>query len=533
MGRQTRRLPLAIHAPRAGANDKGAPTSKRFVVGGGLARLLQGGEDWLTHRILDYAKRQGFTRYTSTLAEAWRLSISGLTASLVTAIDHFGSVPELGPDEADGADPVASFAMIEAERHRARGVTLLMFLGLYKYYRQSYLDWVEQARVSIAERRLGAMFVGRVFDRIEVVLCAAWASKSEPALLDELQRSNRAMTNEKNAYLTVFESVLTPVLVVDVEGHIQTLNHAASKLVRATAVPGAAYYGEAPTGPANSWHPRGQPVEALFPWLPQTSTLLADHEPGAAIECNFADEQGPRVFEVRASKLMDVSEKMIGTVVLLSDVTEHKALVARLDCLARTDGLTGIDNRRHFLELAQRETVRARRYSRELSVLVIDLDYFKRVNDTYGHAVGDELLIALTRSVSETLRATDAFGRLGGEEFAVLLPETANERAVRAAERIRSRVAQLTVLTDAGPVRATVSVGVATLDDSDQSLDALLIRADDALYRAKSLGRNRVVPASSGRLRRDSGLTSAVVPERPADAGEAPADVKRGALRNA
>jgi diguanylate cyclase (GGDEF)-like protein len=525
------RLPPRAWRTRADVLD--APSSGQLIVGGRLARLLAEGEDWLTRRILAYAKRQQFTRYTSTLEEAWRLSIRGLSASLLAAIERFRGVPELDPDQTDGSDPVTAFAVLEAQRHRARGVTLFMFLGLYKYYRQSYLDWIEQAPLSIAERRLGMTFVGRVFDRIEVALCAEWASKPEVALLHELQNSNRAVTNEKNAYLTVFESVLAPVLLLDAEGRIETLNHAAAKLVRTKAVPGAAYYGEESPGTRlDSWHPRGESVEALFPWLPDTRALFAGQTPEAVVECTFTDEQGSRVFEARASRLVDVSEKMIGTVVVLNDVTEHKALAERLDCLARTDSLTGVNNRRHFLELAEREYARALRYARALSVLVIDIDHFKLVNDTYGHAAGDELLTALAHAMSETLRSVDTLGRIGGEEFAIVLPETVGDQAVLAAERIRVSVARSVVSTGVGPVCATVSIGVAALEDSDRSLDDLLGRADGALYRAKALGRNRVVTASPGRPPLQSALRPSAVSGRPADL-EASVNAAPGRIRNA
>jgi diguanylate cyclase len=514
------RLPPA--RPRAHPEALEAFGSVRFIVGGRLGRLLERGEDWLTHRILAYAKRQQFTRYTSTLAEAWRLSIHGLTVSLVAAIERFGAVPELDPEQTGDSDPVSAFALLEAQRHRARGVTLFMFLGLYKYYRQSYLDWIEQAPLSAAERRLGMAFVERVFDRIEITLCCEWVSKSEAALLHELQASNRAVTNEKNAYLTVFESVSTPVLLLDAEGRIETLNHAAAKLLRAESAPGAAYYGEeAPGGPLDGWHPRGQPVATVFPWLPDTRPLLADSDQSSVVECTFPDERGARVFELRASRLADVSEKMIGTVLILSDVTEHKALVERLDSLARTDSLTGLHNRRQFFELAEREYVRASRYARALSVLVVDIDHFKVVNDTYGHAAGDMLLTAVARAMSATLRAVDTLGRIGGEEFAVVLPETGRDSAVLAAERLRFSVGRTVVPSDLGPVSATVSIGVAALEGSDRRLDDLLGRADGSLYRAKALGRNVVVAASLARPGVESTVRSAV-------AGS-PADLQTGA----
>jgi diguanylate cyclase (GGDEF)-like protein len=199
-----------------------------------------------------------------------------------------------------------------------------------------------------------------------------------------------------------------------------------------------------------------------------------------------------RGFEGRVSKLLDVSEKLLGTVIILNDVTDHKILTTRLDHLAKTDGLTRTNNRRHFLELAQHEVLRARRHNRQLSLMVIEVDHFKAINDRHGHGAGDEALFGLTQTMLGTPRVTDSLGRLGGEEFSILLPETSAQAAVTAAERLRARVEALELATGAGPLRLTVSVGTATLTPSDRTFEQLLRRADHALYRARDLGRNRV-----------------------------------------
>jgi diguanylate cyclase (GGDEF)-like protein len=145
------------------------------------------------------------------------------------------------------------------------------------------------------------------------------------------------------------------------------------------------------------------------------------------------------------------------------------------------------------LELAQREYERARRYQRTLSALMIDLDHFKRVNDTYGHPIGDQVLAALADCCLKDLRPSDLFGRYGGEEFLVLLPETDHTQALEVAERLRKKVEKILLDTPRGPVNITVSVGVATLaKETDLDLDRLIIQADDALYAAKAAGRNQV-----------------------------------------
>lgn len=161
--------------------------------------------------------------------------------------------------------------------------------------------------------------------------------------------------------------------------------------------------------------------------------------------------------------------------------------------LATIDGLTGVLSRRHLLELGQREFERTRRYKHPLSALMIDLDHFKRVNDTYGHPIGDQALIALAITCQTNLRPSDILGRYGGEEFLVLLPETPHAQAMEVAERLRSQIEKITLKTERGPVRFTASVGVATMTgDEFADLDRLIIHADDELYEAKAAGRNRV-----------------------------------------
>jgi diguanylate cyclase (GGDEF)-like protein len=175
------------------------------------------------------------------------------------------------------------------------------------------------------------------------------------------------------------------------------------------------------------------------------------------------------------------------------DVTERKKLERELEHQARTDFLTGIPNRRHFLDLADLELARARRYGRPFSMLMLDLDLFKNVNDRYGHRVGDLTLQKVVEVCGQILREVDVVGRLGGEEFGIILPETDAEQALQVADRVRQAVATASVaLPKGGSVGITTSIGVATYSDADPDVDAVLNRADRALYRAKRSGRDRV-----------------------------------------
>jgi len=167
-----------------------------------------------------------------------------------------------------------------------------------------------------------------------------------------------------------------------------------------------------------------------------------------------------------------------------------------LERLATTDALTGVWNRRHIMELAAAEVSRARRYHRPLSVLVFDLDHFKRVNDTYGHAAGDRALRAVVARARGALRTTDCLGRCGGEEFLVLLPETAPEEARVVAERVRTAIAAGPVDFDGHCFTVSASIGVAAWQDGEASVEQALRRADTALYDAKNAGRNRTAVAA-------------------------------------
>ncbi|MDE2117333.1 MAG: diguanylate cyclase [Betaproteobacteria bacterium] len=178
---------------------------------------------------------------------------------------------------------------------------------------------------------------------------------------------------------------------------------------------------------------------------------------------------------------------------VVSDITERKQLEDELKRQARIDLLTGLNNRRHFFELAEQELARAKRYGAPLQVLMLDVDHFKLVNDTYGHHIGDLVLQKLSEVCVQTLRGIDILGRIGGEEFAILLPETRGEQALEVAERLRLSIAGAAVpLEQGGSVHLTVSIGVASVVAMDARIDDVLKRADMALYAAKNAGRNRV-----------------------------------------
>jgi diguanylate cyclase (GGDEF)-like protein len=206
------------------------------------------------------------------------------------------------------------------------------------------------------------------------------------------------------------------------------------------------------------------------------------------------DKVGVMLVASRAAGAYGDAQAKIGAALATQGMVayENARLFSQVRQLATIDGLTGIANRRHFWELAEHQVAIARRHQRPLAAVMLDIDHFKRVNDTYGHAAGDEVLQVVTARIGTCVRGSDLLGRYGGEEFALVLPEIEGD-ARDLAERLRVAVASAPVDTVAGPVAVTLSAGVTYLEPDDEDLDALLARADHALYQAKQDGRNRVV----------------------------------------
>jgi diguanylate cyclase (GGDEF)-like protein len=178
---------------------------------------------------------------------------------------------------------------------------------------------------------------------------------------------------------------------------------------------------------------------------------------------------------------------------ILTDLAHIVMDELELRRLATTDSLTGSLSRRGFREEAARDFALARRHKNELSCMVLDIDNFKRLNDAFGYTAGDAVLQGVVDLCNQHLRASDYVGRLGGEEFAIMLPQTGGKAAIEAAERLRVEIERHVFETPAGPLKATVSLGIAPCDKSVADIDALLRRCDVALYGAKSGGRNRSI----------------------------------------
>jgi diguanylate cyclase (GGDEF)-like protein/PAS domain S-box-containing protein len=199
-----------------------------------------------------------------------------------------------------------------------------------------------------------------------------------------------------------------------------------------------------------------------------------------------------RMLERHSTVLRNSEGQYLGRVWFFRDITSQKQTEAKLKDLATRDPLTGVANRRYFFERANHEFARRKRLSQPLSIAELDVDSFKQINDRYGHAVGDEVLKSLCVVSQRLLREIDVFARIGGEEFAVLLPDTDLAGAVFLANRLQRTIAEGKLALKSDEFNYTISIGVATLRPADTCIDDCLLRADSAMYKAKQNGRNRV-----------------------------------------
>lgn len=274
-----------------------------------LIDLLQSSEDRLIELILYYANQEGYTRYTSTLKEAWRLSIEGLSKAIIEVVERSDMVPELSPEEDYANDPATQFGVIEAQRHRGRGVNLSMFLGLMKYYRQSYVDLLTESGGFDYPKSV-ELLVRRFFDRTELAYCDEWAGTDAEAQIKELSCNNLQLATEKNKYLTLFESLSSPVILCDEDGKVDNYNNAAGRLLLGCDTPGSRYYAEQ----RNDLEPPG-----LHHELGKMKHKGLDHW---ELEKSYTTPEGDRTYGVRIERMLDVSHKFAGYTVLFNDISE-------------------------------------------------------------------------------------------------------------------------------------------------------------------------------------------------------------------
>lgn len=275
----------------------------------------------------------------------------------------------------------------------------------------------------------------------------------------------------------VVETLHDGVIVLDIKGRIVDINPAARKILKSSdqRLVGSAVQ--------NSQEQIFRKISALLKTAPS--------------QVDIEIQDGSKLYyEVSINDVKDKQHELLGKVITLHDITERTLLFKKVETLAFQDSLTGIDNRRHFIKLAKREIYRMRRSGgRPAAVVMIDLDNFKSINDTYGHACGDQVLIDFSRTVQSHLRTLDIFGRVGGEEFALFLVDVNQEEALDILERLRVSVEAVQIQVDGNDLKITASFGLVSTDQvklEDLEIEKLLSLADRALYRAKEAGRNRI-----------------------------------------
>lgn len=224
---------------------------------------------------------------------------------------------------------------------------------------------------------------------------------------------------------------------------------------------------------------------------------------GPAIERELQDAEVRRACKRAEAALQKANEELEAKIdertrALVRANLKLRKAIYKLKKLSREDALTGLLNRRMILERATAEWVRWRRYVSAFSIMIIDADNFKSINDRYGHLVGDQVLRSIANTIKRSIRSVDMVGRLGGEEFVVVMPETSAEGALAASQNLMSHIRQARLRTDDFVIQMTVSIGIATVSLDDKNFDAVLQRADVALYAAKRQGKDRAVVSACG-----------------------------------
>lgn len=456
-----------------------------------LGDLIKDNQSFLVKRVLAYAKSHNYVKYTSTLEEAWVASITGLSKALLNAMLINDQVPEIEVDHDFAHNPMSSFGVTEAQKHRQRGVSLEMFLGLMKYYRQTYLDLITESIQDQEQRCLYMLWVTRFFDHNEISFCSEWSAQSKEMMISELQDTNRNITNEKNKYLTIFESIPSPAILLDDENCCVNMNYAAHQIFwENRQSPGYTYYSYLQP------HPR---INDLLPWL---INEFMDFYQGDVLESSIEKDfelpnKEKRNYIIKFHRMLDVSDKFEGTIILFNDITERKEIEEQLLHISFHDILTGLYNRNYIEQEITR--VSTGRYD-SAGFISIDIDGLKLVNDNCGHDAGDTLLITVGQIIKKCFRDSDMVARIGGDEFAVLMPLSDTISVRKACQRIYERVEEHNQVNLTIPV--SISVGWSVGNPSiNRSLDEIIKEADRMMYVEKQVNRLKYAMLFEERLK--------------------------------
>lgn len=443
-----------------------------------LIELIKTGSEFLTKRVVEYAKLHNYTKYTATLEENWQASIDGLSKTLLDALEEHGAIPELNVDEDYSSDKIGFFGVKEAQLHRSRGVTLTMFLGLMKDYRQSYMDLIRGASLDNETEFKYLVFVCKFFDRVEMAFCTEWTGYTKEVLIKELQDTNRVITNEKSKYLTIFESIPSPVIILDSNSIIDNMNKAAMDFLQEIGQEGI------------SVNRKNKSLTELIPWISDESrAFIKAFIEGGDMEATIEKDLElpgiePRHLVVRFQRMLDYSDKFKGMVIIFTDFTDKKQIENRLRFISYHDELTGLYNRAYFQEEMSR--LDSGRYD-PAAIIVCDVDGLKMVNDTLGHQAGDRLIVITAAILMQSVRENDVVARVGGDEFAIALPSVSTDGLEGICERITTAVAKHNQENPLRPI--SFSLGAAWGNTLNGSIDEIYRNADNEMYRNKEAAR--------------------------------------------
>ncbi len=454
-----------------------------------LSGLICGNQDFLLKRTLHYAKIHDYVRYTSTLEAAWVASISGLSDAIVSAISGSTEVPEIKVDHDFQNDPNSAFGVLEAHKHRSRGITLEMFLSLMKYYRQAYLDLITES-IPYSDKQLRyLLWVNRFFDHNEIAFCSEWTKYTDEKLIKDLQATNRALTNEKTKYLAIFESMPFPVVIIDPENRISNMNHEAQNILyNHLCEPGHQYY-------------NGSRKHSIEKMLPGIVEYLRSFQNGGKIDSTVEKEfilrsLGRKNLLIKFHRMLDVSGRLEGTVIIFTDLTERKRMEDRLRFIGFHDMMTGLHNRVYMeQEIARLESGT---YN-PVGIISCDVDGLKLVNDNLGHSAGDILMMTVAKMIETSVSEKGTAARIGGDEFMIIMPSSDESAVMLICHKIRETIGEHNDFNLKMPV--SLSIGSASGSvTTGEDIRRLIKEADGRMYAEKQLNHDEFVSLFKSRF---------------------------------
>ncbi|GAB4256393.1 EAL domain-containing protein [Thermincola ferriacetica] len=426
-----------------------------------LHNLISRNKNRILKRVLHFAEKHDYLKHTHTLETTWRKSVASLNDAIFKALGCTNSLFAMNLSTDLSTDVLSAFGTKEGKKHRERGVTLQMFLGLLKHCRISYEELITDAELEPGLKEKCLVTLERVFDRLEIGVCTEWVE---------------SIQNEKIKYLTIFESLPNPVIILNSKNEIESYNHAAAETFGDLLMPSA----------------RGRKLLLdAFPWLEQE---MKDFAAGTANQYFFEKELNSKTaksyFEIKLMRMFDIGDKSRYTIVFFYDITERKMAEEAIKHQAYHDPLTGLPNRILFKDRLTQTLAQAKRSKQMLALMFLDLDRFKNINDTLGHATGDQFLQGISKRLTGCIRSGDTVARLGGDEFTLLLPQINHvEDAIKVAQKIIDTFKKPWIL-GGHEFYITTSIGIALYPNDGEDAETLMKHADTAMYRAKERGNN-------------------------------------------